>query len=427
MPKPSDKICIIGAGPAGLTAAYNLQKKGYKNLTVLEKEDHVSGKCWSIPSDGNQFDMGGMEVGVAYDNVRSLADEFNVPLMKAPPFLLAFLKEKKITGSRFSIFKGFNLIIVFWCFIKFWYYTKIKYRRFIDRPTMTDIPDELLVTADEWFENKNMQAMRPLFHVIITGFGYGTLDKITAAYVIKFVFNGTFVLMAGLGYKQWPRVFKHGYQSLWNAVADSLPDVRLNVNGIRIDRTDEGVTVYSEGNEPEKFDAAIVTCCMDNTLNKLIPDATTPETDFFDPIFYNHYWSILTKSKNFPRPQALMVDYSLEERPDKPWVAVKTYPENNTILFNSYASADDGSDEDLVIKNIHEEMKTWDIEVGDVVGTKLWTYFPQLSLDLLKADHYSKIPTIQGTKNTYYTGACLNFETVYATMVNSKHLTDNYF
>ena len=41
----NEKICIIGGGPAGLSAAMYLELKGYKNYTVLEKNDHVGGKC----------------------------------------------------------------------------------------------------------------------------------------------------------------------------------------------------------------------------------------------------------------------------------------------------------------------------------------------------------------------------------------------
>jgi len=41
------RIAIIGAGPAGLSAAMNLEKAGYSNYTILEKSDHVGGKCHS--------------------------------------------------------------------------------------------------------------------------------------------------------------------------------------------------------------------------------------------------------------------------------------------------------------------------------------------------------------------------------------------
>lgn len=41
---PSHPVCIVGAGPAGLTAAHELQKLGYDTV-VFEKRDTVGGKC----------------------------------------------------------------------------------------------------------------------------------------------------------------------------------------------------------------------------------------------------------------------------------------------------------------------------------------------------------------------------------------------
>ena len=44
--KPADqvkKICIVGAGPAGLQAAWILAKRGH-DVTVYEKEKHIGGQ-----------------------------------------------------------------------------------------------------------------------------------------------------------------------------------------------------------------------------------------------------------------------------------------------------------------------------------------------------------------------------------------------
>ena len=53
-----EKICIIGGGPAGLSAGMYLEKKGYKNYTILEKNDHVGGKCNSPHYNGRRYEMG---------------------------------------------------------------------------------------------------------------------------------------------------------------------------------------------------------------------------------------------------------------------------------------------------------------------------------------------------------------------------------
>src|SRR5438874_5949195 len=53
------KAAIIGAGPAGLTAAYVLSKHGLP-VTVLEHDPHyVGGLSRTIQHDGFHFDIGG--------------------------------------------------------------------------------------------------------------------------------------------------------------------------------------------------------------------------------------------------------------------------------------------------------------------------------------------------------------------------------
>jgi protoporphyrinogen oxidase len=55
MPKT---VLIIGAGPAGLTAGYELSKKGFQ-VTVLERDNIVGGISRTINYKGFRFDIGG--------------------------------------------------------------------------------------------------------------------------------------------------------------------------------------------------------------------------------------------------------------------------------------------------------------------------------------------------------------------------------
>ena len=54
------KAIIIGAGPAGLTAAYELldKSKDYE-VTVLEESDKFGGISRTVNYKGNRMDMGG--------------------------------------------------------------------------------------------------------------------------------------------------------------------------------------------------------------------------------------------------------------------------------------------------------------------------------------------------------------------------------
>lgn len=57
-PASADDVVIVGAGPAGLTAAYQLGKAG-KTATVLEADSVVGGISRSAERDGWRFDIGG--------------------------------------------------------------------------------------------------------------------------------------------------------------------------------------------------------------------------------------------------------------------------------------------------------------------------------------------------------------------------------
>lgn len=59
MPKSDRNITIIGAGPAGLTAAYQvLEKNPNYNVTILECADKIGGISASVNCNGNMLDYG---------------------------------------------------------------------------------------------------------------------------------------------------------------------------------------------------------------------------------------------------------------------------------------------------------------------------------------------------------------------------------
>src|ERR1051326_8187068 len=56
---PQDRAIIIGAGPAGLTAAYELLTRTRIKPIVLEKSDCVGGLSRTVNYKGNRIDIGG--------------------------------------------------------------------------------------------------------------------------------------------------------------------------------------------------------------------------------------------------------------------------------------------------------------------------------------------------------------------------------
>jgi protoporphyrinogen oxidase len=70
----AQEVLIIGAGPAGLTAAYQLGKLGYRS-TVLESDSVVGGISRTVERDGWRFDIGGHRFFTKVDPVEELWHE----------------------------------------------------------------------------------------------------------------------------------------------------------------------------------------------------------------------------------------------------------------------------------------------------------------------------------------------------------------
>ena len=71
-------VCIVGAGFAGLTAAWRLTQAG-RSVVVLEARDRIGGRVWTDPlSDGTPIDRGGAWLGPGQDRLYALAAEMGV-------------------------------------------------------------------------------------------------------------------------------------------------------------------------------------------------------------------------------------------------------------------------------------------------------------------------------------------------------------
>ena len=55
----SDRTVVIGAGPAGLTAAWELTRNGRVALVLEEDPTHVGGIARTVTYKGFRFDIGG--------------------------------------------------------------------------------------------------------------------------------------------------------------------------------------------------------------------------------------------------------------------------------------------------------------------------------------------------------------------------------
>ena len=80
------KVIVIGAGPAGLTAAYELLKKDKEvEVTIFEESSCFGGISRTVQYKGNRMDMGGHRFFSKIPEVNEWWDQM-LPMQGAPSY-----------------------------------------------------------------------------------------------------------------------------------------------------------------------------------------------------------------------------------------------------------------------------------------------------------------------------------------------------
>ncbi len=435
-PTKSDRICIVGAGPGGLSAAFFLTERGYTNVTVLEKNATVGGKARTWWMDGTPIDLGALDVGKDYSRVRALAELVGQPLVRTAPMGVMDFKTETASSQISTLMQSVGKFRLGWLLAKYLFLTGVRYADFLEQPGWTGVPLDLTTPMAGWLERHGLSELRPIFDYACTNFGYGPVDVIPAAYLLRFLdFSDMLeVLATDLGIRTWPRNFKNGYQSLWEGVAGRLGDVRL---GVRI----EGITrhpftadpihvqVAGEG-PPQRYDHAILACCLDATMGNLLSDLSAPERALFGRITTQPYSTTVCRVKGLPRLALGAIPITTDGRV---YCLIKNWDNGEGAAF--YIMNHAGLPPEQLFANIRSDMaalrtldgKPVEIRVDEIVHHEPHQYFPHVLSDDLAKGFFDEFERMQGAAHTYFTGGLLGFETVHNTMRYSESLVERFF
>ena len=94
------RVVVIGAGPAGLTAAYELLKSGKEyDVVILEESDAIGGISRTVKYNGNRMDIGGHRFFSKSDRVMDWWQKI-MPLQGADSF------DDKLLGRKKELSEG---------------------------------------------------------------------------------------------------------------------------------------------------------------------------------------------------------------------------------------------------------------------------------------------------------------------------------
>ena len=459
----STRICIIGGGPAGLSAGMYLEQKGYENYTILERNDRVGGKCWSPYYNGRRYEMGaimgvpsyyavedvekfcgithdGPKLNRNYKNSRGDVIEPFEPkknILKIPRLLKMKKQVKKFGELLETKYKGYDLN-------GHRGVAEGRYEGFSQEnsrrePVSGVNPNlkDLCLPFSEFCKLNGVELVQDIWIGPYTSFGYGYFDEIPAGYVVKYLDFQTTMNFVKVNLWTW----KEGTQYIWEQLNDHIkhPAV-LNSNIEKVERRDGKVFITVNG-AVEEFDKVIVTAPLyipnkrSDGQKGMIEyfDARDDEKELFSKIDYERYdvQAFLTDPDKHPEISYYVFDNMVPEKLGHLMVYYRRWKDQIDQVITTYALRKHRNSEEIPYEEcrqmVQDDLKIMKNPAKEVINEWSVYYFPHVFSEDYAAGWYDKVEAMQGKYDTYYAGEVMSFGDMDETAEYSRELVERFF
>jgi Protoporphyrinogen oxidase len=457
------RICIIGGGPAGLSAGMYLEQKGYENYTILERQDRVGGKCWSPTYNGRRYEMGAIMgvpsyyavhdveefCGITHDgpklnrNYKNSQGQVIEPfepkknLLKIPR-LLKMKKQVKLFGELLeSKYKGYD--VNGHRGVAEGRYEGFSQQSAKREPVSGENPNlkDLALPFKEFCRINNVDLVQDIWIGPYTSFGYGYFDEIPAAYVLKYLDFQTTMNFVKVNLWTW----KNGTQYIWEQLNEHLKHpARLNSTIEKVERRGGKVYVTVNG-QVEEYDKIIVTAPLyipnkraDGQVGMVdYFDTRDDERALFSKIDYERYdvQAVLTKPEDHPEISYYVFDNMVPQRLGHLMVYYRRWKDQIDQVITTYALRKHRDSEEIPYEKcrqmVQDDLKTMHNPAREVINEWSVYYFPHVFSEDYASGWYDKVEAMQGKYDTFYAGEIMSFGDMDETAEYSRELVERFF
>ncbi|GAA3830171.1 FAD-dependent oxidoreductase [Streptomyces phyllanthi] len=409
-------VCVLGAGPTGLTTALELERAGHR-VIVLEARDSVAGKCETVDVDGLPYDLGGHICTNRYEQTAALAQELGLATEDITPIRVIEAGTSGLVAQNASFFRR----------DVFQRYTRLRAEQFprIGEPGLAHSAKALSAPLSAWLAEHDLHAMADSFGTGYTAGGYGHLhDDPPALYFVKYAeMTG---LMYGNKLLGHPGAFTitGGFASLWQRIADRLTDLRLGVRVRSIRRSTSGVRIEADGMTVEADDL-VLTVPIDQVLPVL--DATDAERDLASRIRYQPYDTVLCTAQGLPRSGFFFVESNAQgaRAPGRSVAFHHRHPAAD--VYTCYTYRDEALDEDTLTGLLREDIEELGGRLQDVHLRRGWPFMPSFDSADLASGILDRLEELQGERHTYHAGSLQAYDLVESNVAYARDLVRRHF
>ena len=466
----NERICIIGGGPAGISAAMYLQKKGYTNVDIYERQNKIGGKCWSpkltVKGEERTYETGAIMGAITYHAVHEVEEFAGVSHADGPNMRRMYRDSsgKEIfpfePKKNFSIGKLLGLIKLKKQMKKLVEIMETKYQGYdcyghrgvaqgkysglskkLDNalehiegvnPNLKD----LALPFDQFCKINGVEEVMRIWVGPYTSFGYGYFDEIPAGYVMKYLDTTTAIEFVNMRLWTW----KNGTQDIYEQANKKLNrPAHLRSEIVKVERPKEGtegkikVTIKDDGGiRVEEFDKLIVTTPLD--LFAKFADAREEEKEHNEKIIHEKYvdFTAIFNPEKGPTISGYIFDNMVPERLGHAMVYYHRWedlgadcPCSVYALRNHMGSKD--AEYDYTINTMMKDMELCGFPVKERKFEQETYYCPHVSPKDYADGWYDKLEAMQGKQNTFYAGEIISFGDMEDTCAASKDLITRFF
>lgn len=415
--RSGEHVIIIGAGVAGLTAAFELYDRGEKNITIVERAPKPGGKVRTAKVDGHAFELGQIYFGSNYVHGRKLAKRLGLTITPNDAPTL-----------QFSLAAGAGVNVDVEYFGQ-WTATALGKAGLSLGSSLTgqNCPPELYVPFSDWVEEQELGEIPMKLRELWTSYGYGYLtDDIPAYYVLRY-------LILVFGMEHYGRI-EEGNQALWERAAHELSGLNVPVlTGYGVDhveRSNSGVRVVAVDGRTLSGDRVVFACPPDAILKLIQPSSA--EKEVLASFKTYQYRVAVVRAKDMPDSAALVVQEN-QEREQRGHLLgyFRFQPDNNIFITSQYGrlpgdTKGNPSASELQA-TLEGDFRAMGGELTEVVEEFTWEYFPHADCETMASGVFSKLAALQGKNRSVYLGSFTSFETLEDTAASTAAIIESVF
>lgn len=417
MNQKNDRIAIIGGGLSGFVIADELWQKGYKNITVFEKEARVGGKLQTIWYKGKSHEMGAIFGLPSHQHLRALMkryqiksdgpklsrtnyDDYGQKIMPLP---------KEVLGDYLLELERFPLVLKS--------YPSLK------SASMSHVEPSLMLPFSKWCDENSFTVLKMIYVQYFTIFGLGGIDDVPALYALRILNDEN--LMAFMGLPQF---------ITWNEGTSSLLDSLMkNIKDIRIGQEVKDISVLKDGSlavhtvyEVQEFDRVIITAPLEEFSHCEVLHEDLRKN--LSEIRYQDFNVYAIASENIPKGcgcilgnitparngHMMMWNARWEEKEGDGLMMVYAYNPLDTSLLTSF-------------ELIKEDLQKLGVKSPKLYQAKRWKHSPYVGQVALENGFYDLLESMQGNQNLYFAGEIMSTLSMDNCIRYSKDLVRRFF